>query len=85
LNIEPGKSFMKRLVITDPGKESKLSYSYGFKVTQAVESEEELINLIKKKGSKKQIKNKEGDEQIFYYYLLQGEKYYFFYQNKEAK
>jgi hypothetical protein len=50
LNIEPGKSFMKRLMITDPGEQSQLNYSYGFKVTQAIESEEELIQLIKKKG-----------------------------------
>lgn len=81
----PKETIIKRLVITDPKIESGLSYSYGFRVLKNFLKDKDIIEMLREKGTKKQVVHEGTEYQIFYFYYFFDEYYYWFWENKEKK
>ena len=85
LHLEPGQQVNKKLVVTDPACKSGLKYAYGFKVSQKVGSEEELMQLIREKGKCKEIDFEGVAYKVSFTTHFLKDTFYFLYENLEEK
>ena len=70
-------------MITDPAAAFGYKFKYAFKCFEEIDSDEELVQLVRTQGQRKQIKFQEHQLNIFYYVHFVNEKYIWFFENLE--
>lgn len=81
VTLKPGETRILRFILVDPTLAWGYSYTFSYKVSETVASEEELVSIVKAKGELKVVTYQGQDTPARYWVHFLNETYVFVFEN----